>query len=354
MEFAGYVTGIVQQIQPHSGEAVAGWRDLALRALERLAETVVSLDPKERLAVAEAARLELVPVAKSEFLVEQLGAAERTADCLARHNEKTQESIEKVTRELTGIFRSVALLSKAEDPGEAESINTLRRILDEPASDLRAVRDRLIAATESLRTRMEENRKHQERIVGELRKRVTVLEALVEVPVVRLEASETQTRPERTGATDQFTGLPDRGAAEVAIWQAQQNSDRTRGTFAAAFAVPKIDFYGAKYGQETADLVALAVSRQLAGAIAKPAELYRWSRSVFVAMMERQAGLDAVLREVGRYTAHSAGWYLEAQRISLATKVEGKAFAVTGRTHQDVCAEIDAFAGVEVQTAKRA
>jgi hypothetical protein len=118
--------------------------------------------------------------------------------------------------------------------------------------------------------------------------------------------------------------------------------------------VPKIEFYGAKYGQETADLVALAVSQQLAGAIARPAELYRWSRSVFVAVIERPAGLDAVLREVSRYTAHSAGWYLEAQRISLATKVEGKAFPVTGRTHQDVCAEIDAFAGVQAHAAKRA
>jgi GGDEF domain-containing protein len=329
----------VQQ-NPQAGDSV-GWRDLALHALERLAETAVSLDPKERIQAAESAKHALEPVATSEFLVEQLGAAERTADCLIRHNEKTQESIDKVTRELTGIFRSVALLSRPEDSGEAESIETLRRMLDEPG-DLREVRDRLIEATETLRTRMEENRRHQERVVGELRKQVNVLEALVDVPVVRLEAGETQARPERVSAKDQFTGLPDRGAAEVAIWQAQQSS---RGIFAAAFAVPKIEFYGAKYGQETADLVALAVSRQLAGAIARPAELYRWSRSGFVAMLERPAGLDTVAREIGRYAAHSAGWYLEAQRLSLATKVEGKAFPVTGRTHQDVCAEIDAFVG---------
>src|SRR5579859_1460491 len=146
-------------------------------------------------------------------------AADRAALVLATHNEKTKHAIDKVAHELAGIFEAVARVSEPGDGGEAESFDAFRRILDEGAGEesLSSVRDRLIAATEVLRGRLEENRRRQDALIGDLKKRVHVLEAIVEVPVVQLAPVPVPPPPPGASGMDACTGLQNRGTAETAI-----------------------------------------------------------------------------------------------------------------------------------------
>ncbi|MFN7992570.1 MAG: diguanylate cyclase [Bryobacteraceae bacterium] len=334
--------------QTEASESPTAWRALCTTLLDRLVREAVVLESQHREFLVQTTKGELSVASSSEFVKEQLAAAQRVAAMVFNHNRETQTTLDRITAELAGVLQSLGSLSEYSNAGETESLEALSRMLGETdqAVDLVVIRERLLASVEALKNQLDEKKKQQAELINNLQNRAAILEKMVEIPMRAAESVIKDGGSSVNGATDPATGLPDRGHAEDALRQVASGGNSDIRKWAAVVCLPGLNVINVKYGRVIGNSILLLISQHLAELVAGPSDgLFRWSGPAFVGVLERFDSVQNVKREVRNFVGTFVGRHFDwpDRSLYLPIRLRAEVFDLRSRVFAEVCNEIDSF-----------
>ncbi len=141
---------------------------------------------------------------------------------------------------------------------------------------------------------------------------------------------------------DPVTGLPLRGHAEAELKRVSSMSTRI---YAGIFVVDRIQAINSRFGHAIGDRVMMFYLQRLTAALSAADKTFKWADSSYLAILQREEGLDNTRRELGQHLFQKwdRPFELGARSVVLPISATWLLVEASGRTAVKTIAEIDGF-----------
>lgn len=204
----------------------------------------------------------------------------RTTQFIKAQSVELQNMIGMLTRTLSEISTSSAR--------SISSLQEIERKLTKTAmiDDIRTLKLRMGDCLETVREECERQNHEAAQVVSSLRAGL---------------ASSAEQGTAAKAKEDPVTGFSSREQAESELKAAAVNGKKV---YAAVFVVDRVHAINSRFGHAIGDKVMVFFAQKLTEAISASDRIFRWGDSSYLAILEREVGLDSVRRELGQYLFH--------------------------------------------------
>jgi GGDEF domain-containing protein len=265
------------------------------------------------------------------------GAVSKT---LQEYNRHTSQYIKAQSIELqTMIGMLTRTMSEISTSGD-RSIGRLQEIEKKLAKtamidDLRTLKLRMSECLEAVREESVRQKEVTTQVVGDLKTGIT---KAAEQKSAMLEQND-----------DPVTGLPSRAHAEAELKRLAGTSARV---YAGIFVVDRMQAINSRFGHAIGDHVMMFYLQRLTAALSAADKIFKWADSSYMAILERQEGLDNTRRELGQHLFQKwdRPFELGSRSVVLPISATWLLVEASGRSAAKTIAEIDGFVSKSVPT----
>lgn len=225
--------------------------------------------------------------------------------------------------------------------GSEKSADYLQQIERELAravaiEDVQQVKLRLAACLEKLREEATRQRVETEANAAQIREQLQRAQDCIQ---------ETVASADRI---DLVTGLRTQAAANAAFEQALAIPGQR---YVAVLIVRRMQSISSRFGYAVGDLILKMILEQLRQSLSASDQLFRWSRPAFVALLERDASIEAVRSEIGRLASKTFENMIEIGGRSVLIPVTASWFVIplTAPSSQ-ISKDIEKFVASQMET----
>ena len=283
---------------------VGAWMEFGCSALEAISTHAFRWNPEDCRRYSQEMKTIVEGLQKEPNAAALLVAAQTVKHRVEEYSGNTQRQVDGSIAELRDIVRillSFAEQSQGEGDDSAGALEQMREMVGKTATadELRTAKVNLDEALQGLAEKQRQRNATAEELAVNLGEQALSPEQSIVPGTMPFSTTKsTTTRPAAEEALDVLTGLPGRGAAEIAIWKVQANPGNA---YLAAFFVQRMAHFNARLGDKIGNELLFLTAQAIANALLRPGDqMFRWQGPAFLAILRREESLLDVKRETTR------------------------------------------------------